>query len=209
MHPESGESPRGGLPRRTASVVVVGTSWGGVAALRTLLGDLPDDLPAAVVVAPHRRSHDDDVLEHLLELAATLPVRAIEDKMPLEPAVIYVAPSDYHTLIEPGALALSTEDRVNFSRPSIDVLFESAADAYRDRVVAVVLTGANQDGAQGAAAVHAYGGVTIAEDPETATRPEMPRAAIATGVIDHVLPLERIAETVTRLVNWAPASSSW
>ena len=190
------------------SLVVVGSSWGGVAALQTLLRGLPADLPAAVVIAQHRRPHADDVLEHLLQGVASLPLREVQDKVPLEAGVAYLAPADYHTLVELEALALSTEERVNFSRPSIDVLFESAAMAYGDRVIAIVLTGANDDGARGAALVHSYGGVTIAEDPDTATRSEMPRAAIATGAVDHVLPLDRIAATVVDLVGRDRAGSS-
>jgi two-component system chemotaxis response regulator CheB len=127
-------------------LVVVGCSWGGLAALERLLEDLPADFPAAVVIAQHRAiDAGEGMLADLLRRQSALPVEDAEDKDALEPGHVYIAPPDYHLLVESGSLALSTEGAVAYSRPSIDVLFESAADAYRDRLVAVVLTGANID----------------------------------------------------------------
>jgi two-component system chemotaxis response regulator CheB len=115
------------------------------------------------------------------------------DKDPIEPGHVYVAPADYHLLVDQEGFALSTEGAVHYSRPSIDVLFDSAADVYAERLAAVILTGANDDGAYGMQRVRRRGGLTIAQDPETAARPDMPRAAIATGAVQHVVSLEEIA----------------
>ena len=111
---------------------------------------------------------------------------------------MYLAPPDYHVLIEPGRIALSIDEPVSYSRPSIDVLFESAADVYGPRVVAVLLTGANADGSKGLVRVKAAGGYAIVQDPSTAESPEMPAAGIASVPVDRVLPLEQIAAELVR-----------
>jgi two-component system chemotaxis response regulator CheB len=121
------------------------------------------------------------------------------DKEPLRPGTVFVAPPDYHLLVETGHLALSTEDVVQFARPSIDVLFESAADAYGAGTVGVLLTGVNQDGAAGLARIAAAGGHTIAQDPKTAERPEMPAAAIKRGAAKRVLELDQIGRFLAKL----------
>ncbi len=123
----------------------------------------------------------------------------MDDKEPLVAGRVYVAPSDYHVIVEEGHLALSTEEFVQFARPSIDVLFESAADTYGERVVGVLLTGLNEDGAAGLARISDAGGVTVVEDPATAERAEMPAAAIARGAAQHVLPLEEIGPFLAAL----------
>jgi two-component system chemotaxis response regulator CheB len=110
-----------------------------------------------------------------------------------------VAPADYHLFVEPGSFALSTEGPVRFSRPSVDLLFESAAESYGHDLVAIVLTGANDDGCRGVQAVKEAGGLTMAQDPSTAERPEMPQGAIESGAVDLVLPLEGIAGELNRL----------
>src|SRR3954454_12224303 len=135
----------------------------------------------------------------MLSVRSGLAVADAEDKEPIEEGRVYLAPPDYHLLVEPDAFALSTEDLVQHSRPSIDVLFDSAADAYAEDLTAVVLTGANADGAYGLTRVKRRGGVTIVQDPSTAEKREMPDAAIATGAADHVLPLERIASKLMEL----------
>jgi two-component system chemotaxis response regulator CheB len=121
------------------------------------------------------------------------------DKEAIEEGHVYVAPADYHLLVEPDGFALSTEGMVQHSRPSIDVLFDSAADTYGSELAAVVLTGANADGAYGLERVKRRGGVTIVQDPETAEKRSMPDAAIATGAADHVVPLEGIAAKLTEI----------
>jgi two-component system, chemotaxis family, protein-glutamate methylesterase/glutaminase len=181
-------------------LVVIGSSWGGLDALERLLAALPASFPAPVVIAQHRGpASGEGMFASLLRHNSGLPVADAEDKDRLEAGRVYVAPPDYHLLVERGSLALSVEAPVAFSRPSIDVLFESAADAYADRLVAVVLTGANEDGAEGLLRVKERGGFVIVQDPATAEQPAMPEAAVATGAADRVLPLEGIGPCLTDL----------
>lgn len=174
-------------------LIVVGASWGGLHAVGTFLEGLGSQTSAAVVIAQHRSAEGGDELADLLQAQTELPVRDAEDKDQVVPGTVLLAPRDYHLLIESGGtLALSTEERVRFARPSIDVLFESAAEAYREKCVGVVLTGANEDGATGLARIKELGGVTIVQNPGSAERAEMPAAAIAATAADVVLPLEQI-----------------
>lgn len=159
-------------------LVVMGASLGGLAAIRTVFQSLPADFPLPVVLVQHRRPSEDDSLREALAARSSLPVVEAEDKMPLEAGRAYLAPAAYHLLVEPGHLALSTEGPVRHSRPSIDVSFESAADAYGPGALAVVLTGSTDDGASGAAHVRARGGKVVAQDPATAESPVLPRAAL-------------------------------
>ena len=185
-------------------LVVVGTSWGGLAALRTLVGALPASFRMAVTLVQHRHKDSDHVLRALLQERSPLVVCEVEDKMPLEEGHIYVAPPDYHTLIEPGHFALSTEAPVRFSRPSIDVTFTSAADAYGHRVVGVVLTGANKDGASGLLRISELGGLAIIQDPKTAESPTMPSAAQQVVPRARVMPLARMGEYLATLPSGNP-----
>lgn len=160
-----------------------------------MLSDIPGDLDQAIVVAQHRHPQSvEGALAELLSLQTARPVTDIEDKLPIEPRTVYVTPPDYHVLVEPGSFALSLEARVQFARPSIDVLFESAADAYRERVVGVILTGANEDGAAGLRRIKQRGGVAVVQDPAQALRRAMPDAAIAATIADAVLPIEEIGK---------------
>jgi two-component system, chemotaxis family, protein-glutamate methylesterase/glutaminase len=183
--------PPEGLP--PFELVVVGASWGGLQALRWLLEGLPDDFPTPLVVAQHRSSDSSDVMVRVLQSHSPLAITEASDKDAIEPGHVYIAPPDYHLLVEPGSLALSTEGFVHHSRPSIDVAFESAADAYADRLVGVILTGANTDGSAGLKRIRDGGGVTVVQDPATAARPEMPSAAMAAVKGAKVLPLRKIA----------------
>jgi two-component system chemotaxis response regulator CheB len=188
-------------------LVVVGTSWGGLQALGRLLSDLPHDFDPPVVIAQHRHpdSHE-GTLRQLLQRQIRRPVLEAEDKLPIEPRHVYVAPPDYHLLVERGSLALSVDDRVSYARPSIDVLFESAADAYGDGVIGIILTGANEDGARGLARIKELGGVALIQDPAAAARRAMPDAAIATTAADAILPLEEIGAYVHEL--WLRSESA-
>jgi two-component system chemotaxis response regulator CheB len=179
-------------------LIVVGASWGGLEAIGRLLGGLSPDLGAALAIVQHRGSDQAD-LAGLLASRTALPVLDVEDKDRIEPGHAYLAPPDYHLLVERGHFALSTEDRVQYARPSVDVLFESAADAYRDRAVGVVLTGSNEDGARGLARIKARGGVAVIQDPASAERGAMPSAAIAATVADAILPLDEIAPFINGL----------
>lgn len=185
-------------------LVVVGTSWGGLAALKTLVGALPASFRMAVTLVQHRHKDSDHVLRALLQERSHLIVCEVEDKMPLEEGHIYVAPPDYHTLIEPGHFALSTEAPVRFSRPSIDVTFNSAADAYGHRVVGIVLTGANTDGASGLRRISDLGGLAIIQDPKTAESPTMPAAAQQAVPRARVMTLPRIGEYLATLPSGNP-----
>ena len=187
-------------------LVVIGSSWGGLAALQVVLAALPPEFGAAVVVAQHRAARSDDTLLcSLLDHATPLPVRDADDKEELAPGVVLVAPPDYHTLVEPGSIALSCDEPVRFSRPSIDVLFESAADAYADRVIGIILTGSNADGAVGLARVRQRGGLAWVEDPEHAERPEMPRAALDAVPGAQAMPLADIGPRLAQTVGSVPA----
>jgi two-component system chemotaxis response regulator CheB len=183
-------------------LIAVGTSLGGLHALTRLLADLPPSLRVPIAVVQHRAVTQDRLLADLLQEQTGLAVVEAEDKMPLEPATVYLAPPDYHLLVEArGRLALSTEGPVRSARPSIDVLFQTAADAYGPALVGVLLTGASADGADGLAAVKARGGRAIVQDPATAECRTMPAAALAATAVDYVLPLSRIGEHLVTLVE--------
>jgi two-component system chemotaxis response regulator CheB len=177
----------------SCELIVIGASWGGLDALRRLLANLPEELDVPIAIAQHRGPGSlERGLETILQRGIARRVREVDDKDPIERSRIYVAPPDYHLLVERGSFALSTDERVQFARPSIDVLFESAADAYGENVIGVILTGANADGAAGLRRIAERGGTAIVQDPETAERRVMPDAAIA-SVAAVVLPLEEIA----------------
>jgi two-component system chemotaxis response regulator CheB len=183
-------------------VVAIGASWGGLAALKAVLGELPADFGAPVVVVQHRMSSgDDELLPNLLNTASPLYVHEATDKCRLVPGEVLIAPPSYHLLVEPGEIALSSDAPVQFSRPSIDVLLESASEAYRERAVGVILTGANEDGAEGLAAIRRRGGVAIVQDPADAIRAEMPQAALAAVPDARRLPLREVAPALATMVG--------
>jgi two-component system chemotaxis response regulator CheB len=185
-------------------LVVVGTSWGGLAALRTLIGGLPDSFQMAVTLVQHRHKDSDHLLRTLLQERSSLKVYEVEDKMPLEHGHIYVAPPDYHTLVERGHFSLSTEAPVRYSRPSIDVTFGSAADSYAHRTVGIVLTGANADGSDGLRRISERGGLAIVQDPATAESPTMPAAAQKAVARARVMTLEGISAFLASLPAGVP-----
>jgi len=188
--------------------VVVGTSIGGLNALQTLLSGLPEGFPMPVVIAQHRGQGSEIGLCDFLGRSSRIPISEPEDKEAIFPGRAYLAPRDYHLLVENGSFALSTDPPVNFARPSIDMLFESAANEYRERAIGVVLTGANRDGARGLAAIKLRGGVTLVEDPASAACREMPDAAIAATEVDRILPLQDIASCLGHLSNTAGGLAS-
>jgi two-component system chemotaxis response regulator CheB len=186
--------------RRRFDLIVIGASWGGLAVLRDLLAGLPHGFSTPIAIAQHRSA--DSLPEAFVDLLATfspVPVVEASDKERIEPARVYIAPTDYHLLVEGGSFALTTDERVNFARPSIDELFETACDSFGDRLIGVVLTGANEDGAAGLAYIAAHGGVAIVQDPEGAERPEMPQAALVAVPTARVLPLGAIPDELVRL----------
>jgi two-component system chemotaxis response regulator CheB len=183
----------------TYSVVGIGTSWGGLAAMTKLLGDLPGDFSLPVVVVQHRGKDSDRLLSELLQDATELRVCEIEDKEPLEPGTVHIAPANYHVLIDEGYLSLTVEEPVRFSRPSIDVMLSSAADTYGPGAIGVVLTGANEDGALGLSRITKRGGRALVQDPKTAEIPIMPIAAMKAVPSAEVLPLDKLAPRLIQL----------
>jgi len=179
-------------------IIVVGASAGGLRALEMVLGGLPRGFPVPIVAVQHRSRESSDAYADILGRSVKLPVREIEDDDALRAPGVYLAPPDYHVLIEPGRMVLSVDDPVSYSRPSIDVLFESAADVYGAKVLGVLLTGANHDGAKGLSRIKQAGGYVIVQDPRTAESPEMPAAGIAAAPVDQVLALEDIAVAIVR-----------
>lgn len=186
-------------------IIVVGASWGGLAAVRTILAALPPDYDIPTVVVQHRHRDSDARLGRFIARHTHLQVCDIEDKTPVEPRRVYVAPPDYHTLVEQGFLSLSTDAPVRYSRPSIDVMLMSAAAAYGHRTVGVILTGANADGAAGLRRVADVGGLTIVQDPATAEVPAMPQAAIEAVPQARVFPLDRIGGYLATLPSYYAA----
>ena len=185
-------------------IVVVGTSWGGLTALRELIIGLPKDFGLPLIVVQHRHKQSDHLLASLLQDQTTLNVCEIEDKSPIMAGSVHVAPADYHTLVEQGYFSLSTDDPVRYSRPSIDVTFQSAADTYGDRTVGIVLTGANADGAQGLRRVADRGGLAMVQLPATAESPAMPSAALKSVPTARSLTIQEIAAALGEL-SVAPA----
>jgi two-component system, chemotaxis family, protein-glutamate methylesterase/glutaminase len=181
------------------SVVGIGTSWGGLAAMTKLLGGLPGDFGLPVVVVQHRGKDSDRLLSELLQDATDLRVCEVEDKEPLTPGTVHIAPANYHVLIDSGYLSLTVEEPVRFSRPSIDVMLSSAADTYGSGAIGVVLTGANEDGARGLSHIVKRGGRALVQDPRTAEIPIMPVAALKAVPSAEILPLDALAPRLIEL----------
>jgi two-component system, chemotaxis family, protein-glutamate methylesterase/glutaminase len=178
-------------------LVVIGASWGGLAAVSKIFAAMPGDFTLPIVLVQHRSKHSDDLLASLIQSVTQLRVVDVEDKEPLAPASVYIAPANYHLMVERGHLSLTTDPLVRFSRPSIDVTFASAADSYRSAAIGVVLTGANDDGRRGLRRIVDNGGKGIVQDPATAESKAMPASAAQAVPEAEVIPLEEIP---TRLV---------
>ncbi|MEG4317553.1 MULTISPECIES: chemotaxis protein CheB [unclassified Microcoleus] len=225
------------LNKKDFEIVVVGTSLGGLEALTVLLADLPPSFPLPVVVVQHRHKSSGHSLTDFLQQQSSLPITEAQDKEPIAPGRVYLAPADYHLLIESpwegnfsvdenyftgwgsatGELidnskspirnrlyptfALSTEAPVCHARPSIDVLFESAADAFGEKVIGIILTGASSDGSAGLAKIQSKGGLTFVEEPDSALCRTMPASAIANVEVDWILPLSKIAPCLVNLLT--------
>jgi len=180
--------------------VVIGASAGGVQALSALSAALPADLRVPCFVVIHLPRESPSLLPEIFSAHCKRPVGEAQDKEPVQAGTVYIAPPDYHLLLDRGpTLALSTDELVHYSRPSIDVLFESAADVYGKGLLGIILTGWNQDGADGLQAVHRAGGLTIVQNPDTAEAPVMPQAALARTAVYYILNLEEIAALLAAL----------
>lgn len=180
------------------SMIAVGASWGGLKALRAIAHGLPAHFRVPIAFVQHR-SKDSAALRDLLQDCTSLIVCEVEDKQPIMGGYIYLAPPDYHLLVDGDEFSLSVDEPVRFSRPSIDVFFESVAERFGPEAIGVVLTGANDDGARGLSQIVARGGLALVQDPRTAESPIMPRAALRAVPTAQALALERMAPQLIAL----------
>lgn len=180
-------------------IVVIGSSKGGMTALQTLFAFVPVSFKLPIVVVQHREESSDETFVNILQPSSKLKVKEVSDKDKINSGVIYVAPAGYHLMIEEDHFALSTEEPVSYSRPSIDVLFESAAEEFGAKTIGVILTGLNNDGANGINLIKKAGGLTIVQDPKQAECSEMPEAAIKAVNVDYILTLEKIGKLLEAL----------
>ncbi|MEN2401171.1 chemotaxis protein CheB [Flavobacterium sp. MC2016-06] len=181
-------------------VVIIGGSAGSLSALLQLLPEIYEANSFAIVIIVHRKSSDEQTLEDLLSIRSKLQVKPVEDKVPLLPGFIYVAPSNYHLLFEKDeTLSLDTSEKVNYSRPSIDVSFESAAEIYGSSLVGILLSGSNTDGTLGLKAIQASGGTIVVQNPLSAEMPFMPNNAILNTTPDFILNMEEMLEFILKI----------
>ncbi len=187
-------------PEPAIQAVALGASSGGIEALIVLLEALPRSFQAALLIVMHIPATNEGLLVNVLAPHCPVPLREAEDKDPVQPGTVYVAPPGYHLLVEPErTLALSVDEPVNFCRPSVDVLFESAAYAYRENLLGIVLTGANDDGARGLKAIRDSGGLAWVQDPSTALARAMPQCALQFAGADRILSLADLATELAGL----------
>lgn len=190
--------------QRCFKAVVIGASAGGLKALRKVLGALPEEFPLPILIVQHLHPDSGSYLVKILNDHCALHVKQAEEKEKVQPGIVYVAPPNYHLLLEEDfSLSLTVDARVNFSRPSVDVLFETAVYAYRDCLIGIILTGANSDGSKGALRIKQHGGYLIVQDPASAEAPSMPETTIELTQVDKILPLEQIGPYLLQLVNRA------
>jgi len=180
--------------------VVIGVSAGGLAAMDKILPQLNSDFCLPILIVQHISPDSENYLPTHYNVRCSLKVKEAEDKEPISPGTIYFSPPNYHLMVEcDKSVALSVDPKVNFSRPSVDVLFETAASTYKDKLIGVILTGANNDGAAGLVKIKKMGGTAIVQDPETAEADAMPKAAIEAADVDQVLSLKGIADFLNGL----------
>jgi two-component system chemotaxis response regulator CheB len=185
------------LADRKFKAIVIGASAGGLAAVLTLIEKLPLDYPLAIIMVQHRTKDQKKLLEEVLQSRCKIKIKQADEKERIEKGIVYIAPPDYHLLIESDqTFSLSNEALVLHSRPSIDVLFESAAMCYKDALIGIILTGASADGASGLQTVKKHGGLTIVQSPAEAEFPYMPKAAMDNGGATVVLTLAEIRENI-------------
>ena len=182
--------------------VIIGCSAGGVAALSQLFENISSDFPLPIIVVSHQLANSDGLLSNVLNYSSQIAVVDVKEKKFPHAQYIYIAPSNYHLLIEEdGSFALNVDPKVHFSRPAIDVSFESAAEFYGKGLIGIVLTGANSDGTEGTKTIKACGGKVIVQAPETAEVTTMPQSVVNAGCADYVLPIESIATKLLELIN--------
>lgn len=182
--------------------IAIGVSAGGMHALCTIIPELPAEFPLPVIVIQHLSPHSDNYTTRHLDKISKIRVKEVDEKEKILPGIVYTGPPNYHVLVEEDeTFSLSVEERINWARPSVDVLFESAADVYGPGLIGVILTGANNDGSRGLKKIKEEGGLALVQDPLTAEVDGMPLAAIETTKVDHILKLEEIAPFLVKLAN--------
>lgn len=183
--------------------IVIGVSSGGMHAMSVIFSHLPKDFKIPIIIVQHIGAHSDSEWIKILDHRSQLHIKEGDEKEKIEKGNVYFAPPNYHLLIEKDkTLSLSIEGRVNFARPAIDVLFETAAEAYKNKLIGIILTGSNYDGTNGMKRIKELGGLTIAQDPETAASPFMPASAIAAMQPDYILSLEDIIELLKKIAKY-------
>ena len=185
---------------KTVKLIVIGGSAGSLQVLLTLLPGIPSDFSIPLLLVLHRKNQFESALENILHSRTSLLIREVEEKEEPMAGTVYLAPADYHVLIEKdGSFSLDDSEPVHFSRPSIDVSFKSAADAYGDRLACILLSGGNADGAEGLAYVKERNGITVVQDPADAESPFMPQFALKNTAVDRVLSVEKINDFIRSL----------
>ena len=180
--------------------IVIGVSSGGLNVMKTIFSVLPENFSIPFIIVQHVSPHSENLWIELLNKKSLLEIKEADEKEKIESGKVYIAPSNYHLMIENDkTFSLTIDERVNYARPSIDVLFESAAEAYQNKLIGVVLTGSNNDGAYGLKKIKESGGLTIVQDPDTAESFYMPASAIAATIPDFILPLEEIIQLLIEL----------
>lgn len=183
-------------------LIVIGASFGGMEAVKNVLKNLPDTFIVPIAVVLHIGNNNINTYISLLNNLSHYKIKDAEEKEPIKEQTMYFAPPNYHLLVEEDfTFSLSTDEKINFSRPAIDVLFETAAWSFKDKLAGVLLTGSNQDGAAGMKTIQEYGGITIVENPETAFANTMPETAVKNTTPDHILDLEDIAAKITEITK--------
>ncbi|HPE44132.1 MAG TPA: chemotaxis protein CheB [Bacteroidales bacterium] len=187
---------------KTYDAIVIGSSAGGLHALKNLIKGLKPGFRIPLIIVQHLSPHSENYLAHFLDQLGILKVKEADEREKIKQGFAYIAPPNFHLLIEADqTFSLTVEEKVNYARPAIDVLFETAASVYRERLIGIILTGANHDGANGVKVIKAYGGFTMAQNPATAESDIMPKAAIATGKIDKILDINKISDFLNSLNN--------
>lgn len=182
--------------------VVIGASAGGLETIGALLTKLPSNFAAPIIIVQHLSPDSDGYMARYLNSKCNIIVKEADDKELIVAGTAYIAPPNYHLLVEKdGTLSFTVENKVNYSRPSIDVLFETAADLYQDALIGIILTGANSDGSKGLKRIKESGGLVIVEDPETALVESMPNAAIKETNVDYILSVDKITEKLIEMVG--------
>jgi len=182
--------------------IVIGVSSGGMMALKFIFSALPSDFHIPIIVVQHVSTHSDNEWIKLLNDKSNLIIKEADEKEKIETGKVYIAPSNYHLMIEKDkTFSLTIDERVNFARPAIDVLFESAAEVYKNKLIGIVLTGSNNDGTKGIKRIKELGGLAIIQDPETAESRNMPASAIAAILPDYILSLEKIVQLLIKITQ--------